>query len=733
MVTFAPQVAPTNDPNYLNYSKPISDIQADKSQGMLLKGIGDALEGAASLGDTITKQVINEEVRTGVDKQRDAFTASLVAYSDMQSGAGLVPSPETQGQAGIKAPMSLTGDEENLPAGVKAGVAKAQAIGTAMTQNAGKANDTLYTGALTALTKDLRNRYPGYRDYIDNKIAEVSGINPANAYMRNLLEDINRNATSGRAETDKAIALGRQYLGYDPNMPAYIEAVRQGLPGAIQNLESRINKVASDKPKFDELERLRKMREWRREDDATEQSVQFSKEIRSKANLAWQGVVEIPGLNNPTTIQKLIDDQRAGRIALTDEQNTALLNAATLAKDTWQRQAVEIMRNRGYTQSIPDKKKRDEILADEGRFFDDQIAAINSKDNGTMFGNQRRLASIQSDTSVSLLSDKNAGAYWRIVDAAKRSGGDGWVNFVQAEALKAGVTNTMKDFIQDTKLKIGTPRDPRNPSDTRSIYEDIKKVQEANVPAESKVYDDLIGNVKLLALPSAPKGVTEEQFFNVKKNIIDYMYDPAKNGKLMDRFSRDFVDSDGVRHPGKFAVYDVMTQRAQVDKIWEMKDRDSWQKYRDWNELSFRKLFSEEIGQLNQIANAPVKLLWNSDTKQFTVERDIKTPTPGIEPTLSERATIGRLSPAAERSFQALKEGIEVRLNRGLSNLAYMHDKEGMDTNTYLMDTLMQMGYSPNDRLRGHNLPQKVIEAIANAKKKELRIEEAFDAARGKK
>src|SRR5215204_4866760 len=218
MATFAPQVAPTNDPNYMNYSKPISDIQADKSSGMLLTALGESIEGVAKVGDTITKEVINEEVRAGVDKQRDAFTSALVQTADAQSGAGLVPSPQGQAEAGIKAP-SLAEGEESLPAGVKAGVAKAQAIGTAMTQNSGKANDTLYTGALTALTKKHRNKYPGYRDYIDNKISEVSGINPANAYMRNLLEDINRNATSSRAETEKGIALGRQYLGYDPQMP----------------------------------------------------------------------------------------------------------------------------------------------------------------------------------------------------------------------------------------------------------------------------------------------------------------------------------------------------------------------------------------------------------------------------------------------------------------------------------------------------------------------------------
>src|SRR6266508_6810975 len=111
MTTFAPLVATTNDPNYLNYSKPISDIQADKSQGLLFTAIGEAVEGAAKVGDQITKDVINEKVRTGVDKQRDAFTSALVQTADAQAGVGLVPTPQSQGEAGIKAPMSLTDGE----------------------------------------------------------------------------------------------------------------------------------------------------------------------------------------------------------------------------------------------------------------------------------------------------------------------------------------------------------------------------------------------------------------------------------------------------------------------------------------------------------------------------------------------------------------------------------------------------------------------------------------------
>lgn len=716
MATFAPYVSPTNDPNYLNYSKPISNIEGDKSSGMLLKGLGDVLDGGVAVADQITKDVINTEIRTGVEKQRDAFTTALVAYADQQAGAGVIPSPQSQAVAGVKAPLSLAANEQNMPAGVQAVANRVQSIGTAITQNSGKSNDTLYTGALASMRKTIATKYPGYVDYIDQKIAQVSGIEPANAYYRNLMEDINRNATQGKSEVDKAIALGRQYLGYDPQMPGYIEAVRQGLPGSIQNLEGRINDVASKKIQFDELERLRKVRDWGKEDDTVNQTNQFAKEIRSKAKLAWEGVVQIPGLNSPQTIQQLLDDQRAGRISLTDEQNSALLNAATLARDTWQRQSVEIMRSRGYTQSIPKKEERDKIIADEGFFFEQQIQSIKDKTYGTMYGNERRMKSIQDDTGVSLLTHKDMGAYNRTVAGLRQIGGDNWVNYVQAESLKAGVTPALKDFIQDVKLKIGQPVNPANPEDSRSIYEDVKKAQQAKINPNTGLYDDLVGNVKFISMKEPPKGVDARQFFDVKKNIVDYMFDPTKNGKLVDRFSKDFTDSDGVYHPGKFAMYDTLTQRGIVDNIWDMKDQASWQKYRDWNELSFRKLFGENVMGLNnaqQDQSMLKRVVWNSDTKQFALE--FNKPVTTVDQRYATWAN------------EQVRE-----LNKGLRNLAYMHDKEGKDTSAYLLETLTAMGYAPNNRLQGVNLPQKIVEAIANSAKKEDRINEAFDAARGK-
>src|SRR5258707_2375647 len=73
---------------------------------------------------------------------------------------------------------------------------------------------------LNSLAKQLRAQYPGYKDYIDEQIKAVSGVDPANAVMRNLLEDINRNATNAKSEHDKTTAMLRDAVTSGiPNSP----------------------------------------------------------------------------------------------------------------------------------------------------------------------------------------------------------------------------------------------------------------------------------------------------------------------------------------------------------------------------------------------------------------------------------------------------------------------------------------------------------------------------------
>src|SRR5574337_583217 len=163
MPTFNPQVPQANPEEFLRYSQGTHTIPVDKSTGILLDTAGNAISGVASLADQIVKQTISSDIQKGVDQQQSQFTGQLentaksMGISTGNQGMDILP----------------TGDQtQNIRAG-------------------NKINDTLYSANITSIAKQLRAQYPGYRDYIDTEISKVSGMPVANAYYKNLMQDIN--------------------------------------------------------------------------------------------------------------------------------------------------------------------------------------------------------------------------------------------------------------------------------------------------------------------------------------------------------------------------------------------------------------------------------------------------------------------------------------------------------------------------------------------------------------
>src|SRR5258708_10744350 len=194
-----PQV---NPPDWTRVSRHIQEpehiTKADASTGIALSTLGTGIEEAAKLYDTSEKSYLKDKVTTGVDKLRDDYSNAYLNIRNQQQGL-IPPQPQTLAQV----------DTPPVPGGLKSGLDRATQLGIAQAQNMGHVNDTLYTMNLNSLAKQLRAQYPGYKDYIDQQIQSVSGVDPANAVMRNLLEDINRNASNAKSEHDKVTTMVR--------------------------------------------------------------------------------------------------------------------------------------------------------------------------------------------------------------------------------------------------------------------------------------------------------------------------------------------------------------------------------------------------------------------------------------------------------------------------------------------------------------------------------------------
>jgi hypothetical protein len=692
LASFDPQVPGINPPDWTKVSKPVqqpeSITKADTSLGTLLKTGGEVLEGGAALALDTKHEELKNQITEDVNKSRENW---------INTYAQLIP--------GQQAPSLVDAPQPDAPGNVKAGMDRIRQLAIARDQN-GHVNDTQYTMEIYAQLKKLRAANPGFVNYIDDQYKQISGIDPANATMRNLMEDINRNSANTKSEQDKAISLGRQWFGYDPHMPAYVEAVRRGLPNAIQNLEAAVNKAASEKVRFDTWDMQHRYSTAIKADDALEAQDQYRAAVTASAYKWQNGVYTLPGLTNPTTIAKLIADDQNGINPLTDTQKVALQQALQQAELGWKQEAINIQNGKGkFATRIQDQKVVDSITAGAGQWFTAQLANIQNDKTGAMFANNRRLASIQDDQGVQALSDKDIGKYLSMSAIFQKFGGPVWANEMMGRFLGQGGYGKFTNFLEDVNRRAQVPDDLRKDGVVKSMYDDIQKARQYAVDnAEAipqKVYNNIVDNVNIITNPKAPD--------NIKAEVVKYAFKP-KNWSIMNQFGTDFTDDQGVQHKGKNSVFDTMTSPKVTEGIWKLHDNEAWGNYKNWAEQSFNRIYSGEIKTLNGISqdqSIPVKVSWDADNRRFSLAYGRKPQTD------------------IEANYIKNSQAVVQRLNSGLSNLARVQDHEGQDTSAYLIDSLLAQGFHPGMNVGG--LPQKIYDAIKSSSRTN-RIEDAYKA-----
>lgn len=696
MAIFNPQEDVVNPKTYEREFHPISDIPGDKSTAIAIAGATEALASGVNLAESTAQDYMKEKVRAGVTALRDTTT---LAYEDVRNAAltGGTASTQAQRTAGFTGTL-LPGSAEDAPPALQAGLDRAGDIATARAQGTVRANDTLYTGALNSLAKQLRNEFPGHKDFIDEQIAKISGKNPANAYMDNLLQDIRSSGAKQDTYEKQIMSKAMENFGA-PDVRMSMDAFHAKLPGSFEKLVSVVQRA--------EEQKYRDQR-WKTESDQNKGDLaadadlaksQFQQKAASIAFRAFNPVIDIPGLTSPQMQQRLLDEARAGLpSSIKPEQWDQMLQNAQRARDLFYNQAKDSANAEGFSRRMRDPAFEKSIIENEGQYLDRQIDAISKRDVGMMFSLQRRSKLIEDNAKYQFQTDKSMGDFFVKSKLVRENLPDAWQGFLTQRALAGGALGQFQNWFEDKSMAAGVPDNIRKDGVAKSMTADIitAKKAEADHRVPSRLYDNLVENVNLIT-KAKDMGHPE-----VAKEVANYAFDPKYNTNLITQFGRDFTDSNNVFHKGQFAYYDVMTRPKIVDSVHALKDKDTWDKMKDWQEVSFKTLFGQEVKTLNSIQgdkSLSMKLHWenNQIVPEFPAAID------NVQANYIDHA---RLS---------IKD-----LNRGLANLAYMHGKDSNDptaTSGYLVNVLMSLGYSPNDRMHGDNMPQRLIEAIAASKK----------------
>lgn len=706
MVVFNPQVQQTGGVNVPDF-KPTSMPDADKSSGLALANVAAGIEGGVKLAEETFQSFLKDKVEAGVNALRDT---SLLAYQEIRNSqiTGSAPDPTATRTAGFAGKKSLIDNNTDIPENLQAGIDRANNIGLAKAQR-GSANDTLYTSQLYALTKQLRAEYPGHREFIDQQIAKISGKDPANAYMNNLLADINHAATGQDVFTKTILTKAAANLG-DSEVQKWYVAAQQNLPQAMEGLTNAVFKAETQKLEQEQWKFNNAKAAGDQTQAATTNTARYEVRTQQIIDKHLNPVVDIPGLTNAATMRKLVEDSVSGKVTLDTNQRDMLVQSLSQARRMAADEMQKIAETEGYAVNIRDPKITQAIRDDKLSYFDRSIAAINDDKYGTFFEYKRRNGAMQDVTNYQV-NTSPIGEWSRQRSYLQEKLGPAWMNYMDSLNLPKTGLKQLQSFFNDTQYRASVSDDVRKDGIVKSMYSDLetaKKAMKDGAKSSPKIYDDIVENVNLIVEAGKnPDPKTQE----VAKEVVKYTFDPEKNAKLVSFFGRDFVDSNGQLHKGKFAMYDTLTKPKVVDSIWKLGDQDSWQKHKDWQEVSFKTLFGEEAANLSKIqgdGSIPFKLIWKDN--QFIAE-------------------FPKANTNVDANYIDWARKSVNDLNKGLNNLSYMYGKEGTDPSAGVFNILMNLGYSPNDKLHGDNLPQKAIEAIAASKKPKPSPGDAYKAA----
>src|SRR6266853_221131 len=174
MATIGPQtpdqVSPTQDPNYFHWAHSVTPIAPDESMKIAGEAIGKGLAGIGKVADNAIETHLDDAIHSQIDPVMDQTNLELASKINVLSKG------TTADEAGnpvnvpdlLKKPQS-----ERTPADIQ----NLATISNNIRQGKehGVYDDTYYRMKMDSIAKDYRSRFPGFRDYIDEKIKGAEG------------------------------------------------------------------------------------------------------------------------------------------------------------------------------------------------------------------------------------------------------------------------------------------------------------------------------------------------------------------------------------------------------------------------------------------------------------------------------------------------------------------------------------------------------------------------------
>lgn len=719
MADFNPQIPNANDPNYFRYSDSISNIKADTSKGQALETFGNAITGATKLADQTVKESIDKTVREGAEKERGSFTSALEAIK-----GGLVPAA-VQTPAGSSA-LSFaddSGSQAPAPAAIDAALGKVNAVQDAM--KSGKVNDTYYSQQLNSVVQRTRAQYPGYVDYIDSKVAEITGMNPANQYVKNLMEDINRAQTNKKTEYDKDLDLARGALKTGiPGADAMFNAL-QANPDFAPQFRSWFANENAKLYKIQAQDAERNNMKGTKEEIASKRVADFTNEVGATVDSNFHSIVKIAGVETPQAILDTVSDMQANPGKYTEQQMeafaTKILAQKNILATQLKQRANQLTNGVSYASDIGSDKV-DGVIKSQLSVYDNVFDALKNKDAGAAFYHMNQARAMLDQTKDNLLSNKDFGKDAATFKFFQDTMGPAWTGLVIDQNLRNNIDQKIRGIFNSNAVEARAQPDLAKNGQPVTITQQMDGIsndKRITKPQRAQLYSSMVDIVDDIRNPKAPDAD--------KANVIRHLFDPSATS-ILKNFRMDYYDPDQHRNvEGKYGVWTRLTKPDVTDNIAKIakSDPQSGQMYVNWVKTTGRELIGQDVQTLNHFTGHDnLSFEWDSKAKQITlVDAEAK---PGSQrlSVMGPPGVSGTIAPPMDKGYKFQVQQVVSRVNSGLKNLSHVMDSFGGDTESMLLQTLQDYGLNNEGKVTG--LPKALGDAVAASRKPQQRLDDAF-------
>lgn len=652
------------DPSFENkpgdYTKASQGFRGDGSTGTLLSGLGDFIKDKFTADDAYLKQKTREEYTVEADRIRNMFSGL-----DQRQGGWTLKA------VGVENPDLIMKEIEKRGERLKV-LDQAYA--------SGKITDTHRWMLLDVAARELRSKYPGYREHIDNVVKDVTGADPANKVIDGIRQDAMRGGADDEDKMLKQMVKKAQEDGYmqytgtrsnADGLPVDAKGQRLSL-GDFQNAVGKVRAVHyATQAEKEQLAR----------DDAAgkadDKMVFRNAQARIDQTLdgVFKGASSTLG-NNPEEVSKRLEqiqnDVAAGKPLAGQELVAMQAQWQATRSQVMKQVQLEIASTPGLKNLNSEQRKN---LLENAELRLAQFDDILINKNFGLLNHNKALSDQIGNADVARLIDNNQ--MMRHVNALNKMGGADLVkNYFSVNPQSFNdLQKLLKNQAITEMLATGKP-----------IHELVQQAAKEAKVTNPQYYDTLIDTgIKTILDPKTPKQILD--------NAINSLYGP-QNANLLFRHENGtyvptFPASKNQEYYAKLTSPEVMKRVLELSRT--SGDSSYWANYYGWATRSYTN--NSEVHRALQ----DVKRLSTETDQPFGVRFDPTTSSLSLvqRPVINTKRDSGGIMYPQYRA--RLTEATET-FNRLTQPMIGIMKETKQDINSVMLNGIFSLnGMDPND------------------------------------